>query len=607
MMIEQWSKYGWTFVLDLMQRNGLFTVIREFTSASDQFIAGQYIENGVARTLWFDVNQTLSNPISAPVDDARSFFVSPAAAFLLLMRYPKRFSPLEADRIKQESLQAFVDTQKRLKAWQRTPISNYDVIGRVRDEISHLLKWDSLVEELSNVQLSDIIFTSGVSFDTKAPLVSKLQSLAKERVEYFPQPFGIPMVANRGEAEGERWGKTDAFEKHTVRLIAVPKNYKTARVIAPENVYRQALARRYFVIADRYLPSLIKLHDQTQNQTYAYEGSLDGSLATLDLSAASDSLTPTLLWEVFPSSFMRIMEGVLPTHYVLNNHTFQLQSAATMGNSMTFWLESVVFAGICLAGVKYYNTFTGGGEGDIVSVYGDDIVVPTAAAQTVIEFLEHLGFIVNHDKSFFDAKERYRESCGEEYLEGICVSSRYFPRFPIEGELGGKLSTKTHTDGFTGATVDTLASLIDLQHKMFKICVPASVLLKEIIVEANPQITMSTPDEGFSDVWSYESRPVVWRAPGAKQLQLPDECPEGVERLTAADVLRYGHSCPVTVYDRADDRTDEVLLDLYKYQQFLKYGPRYDDDLLKQLGVSSVPLTFDEASTSPKVKWIKRG
>lgn len=598
MMIKQVSEYGWKFVLTHLQSVGLIQSIKEFDSAADDLVHGRDVSFGIARTLISDIEHTV--PIhGVPFDDGKNVLRDPMAAALLVFRYPKRFSPLYADLLKESSIAGFVATQKRMKLWQRRP-SSQTVFSWVREEAASVVNWSKLCDELDRVTIDEIVFTPGVSFDTSSSLMSKLQSLLKEHVEYFYQPFGIPVVASQG-VEEPRYDE-HGREIHSVRLVVVPKNYKTGRVIAPENVYRQALARRYFIIADRYLPSEIRLHDQTQNQLLAKLGSEDGSLATLDLSAASDSLTPTLLWEILPHRFCRIMERILPNHYVNKDKEYLLHSAATMGNSMTFWLESVVFLSIAKAAVRYYNTFSGD-SADTISVYGDDIIVPTDAAVTVMEWLTELGFIVNDTKSYFDKENLYRESCGEEYYKGTNVSSVYFPRFPIEGKLGGSVSGRVLRDGFTGAQVDTLTALIDLQHKMHFMCIPASLLLSEIVREAEPRMTYSTPDLELTDLWSYEDLPVKVPAPSGEWVG------GKLKRTGNTEYARDGHLGPITVYEaptaeRVRQEGNAKLVKLYNYQQFLKYGPRYEDKLSEILGISSPPISLEEASISPKVKWV---
>lgn len=600
LLIQQWSVHGWVYVLNYLQKNGLFSLIRNFDEAAGQLIAGISMDFSLARQLWYDVCSRTTPIQGVPADSELSVYTNPTSAMLLILRYGKRFSPLEADLLRKESLDGFVREQSRLKALQRYSEPSRFVLPYVREEIYNLLDWDRLVKNLSKVDLTDIVFTPGVSFNTKADLVSKLKAVKAERVEYFPSPFGIPMVQLPPDAPSvEYWGKNNDIEVHTVRLSPVPKNYKTARIIAPEDVVRQALARRYFILCDAMLPESIKIHDQTQNQELARRGSIDGSLATIDLHAASDSITPSLLASVLPSDFYDIIRRILPTHYAYGGKVKMLQSAATMGNSMTFWLESVVFAGIAKAAVKYYN-FWSGSEDDLISVYGDDIIVPTDAAQLVIEWLEELGFVVNADKSFFTRDLLYRESCGVEYRDGINMTTRYFPRFPLIGEFG-KPGDRIVRDNFNDTYVTTLTSLIDLQHKMFHLCVPAALLLAELVKEAEPRMTSSTPDQNYNDLWSYEEvyRPIPAPCGVVRDGKIERmKCPE--------DMMRRGHLTMITSYPKVTTPSphDELLVSLYKYQQFLKYGPRFDTPLDKLLGVSSPPLSFEEAASSGDAKWV---
>lgn len=607
MIIKQVSEFGWKYVLTHLRSVGLIQTIREFDSAADELVHGTDVTFSLARTIMVDVNRSVP-VIGIPINSERNVNLDPVATALAIFRFPKRFSPIGADKLRDSSIQGFLDTQKRLKLEQRHSHSMF-VVERVRDCITRLIDWDKLCNELDSVDISDIVFTPGVSFDTNSSLVSKLRSIAKEHVEYFYQPFGIPVVANRGVDE-PRYDK-NGVEIHTVRLVVVPKNYKTGRVIAPENVYRQALARRYFEISDRYLPSMIKLHDQTQNQRYAQVASETGDLATLDLHAASDSLTPTLLVEVLPHRFVGILQRILPNQFQFVTDTKKgvqtriLHSAATMGNSMTFWLESVIFLGITMAAVEFYNNMANQFYpivrtefDETISVYGDDIICPTEAAITVMEWLEELGFIVNREKSFFTRDNLYRESCGEEYLEGINVSSIYFPRFPLAGSLGSHLSDKFVRDGFTGTIVDSMTALIDLQHKMHFVCIPASLLIGDIVCEANRRMTYSTPEEGKQDLYSYENLPVILPAPCGKVV-------DGKVVKVETDQIREAHLGPITTWSspQSEQQKDEELVRLYNYAQFLKFGPRYPDALSKLLGISDPPVSYEEASGVPIVKW----
>jgi hypothetical protein len=268
-----------------------------------------------------------------------------------------------------------------------------------------------------------------------------------------------------------------------------------------------------------------------------------------------------------------------------------------MGNSMTFWLESILFYAITEAARTVYRRY--GVRTVPSSVFGDDIICDTRVAPLVVEFLEALGFVVNESKSFMDPDHRYRESCGEEYYQGRCVSSTYYPRFPIQGQLGGQFQSRAKRDGYTGVYIDTMTALVDLQHKLFSVCVPASIIVSELIKEAMPKMTTSTPDEGFGDLWSYESTPILRGAP-AKKLGPKEK--ESRYRPT-----REQHMTPVVRYELKLSYIPpyhQELFDLYKYKQFLMFGPRYDDPLCEMLHISEQPMRFAQAAGTPVILWV---
>lgn len=89
-----------------------------------------------------------------------------------------------------------------------------------------------------------------------------------------------------------------------VRVISVPKTQKTTRIIAIEPTcmqYTQQSLKEVisdFVAKDVLLRDFIGFDDQTPNQRLAQKGSFDGSLATLDLSEASDRVSNQLVLEM---------------------------------------------------------------------------------------------------------------------------------------------------------------------------------------------------------------------------------------------------------------------------------------------------------------------
>jgi len=129
------------------------------------------------------------------------------------------------------------------------------------------------------------------------------------------------------------------------RITTVPKNAKTERIIAIEpsmNGYVQHGIGR--LIRLRLKRVGVDLDDQRLNQTLARQGSIDGSLATIDLSAASDSVSLELVERLLPPDWVdaiklsRSPEGVLP-----DGTRNVYQKVSSMGCGYTFELESLIF------------------------------------------------------------------------------------------------------------------------------------------------------------------------------------------------------------------------------------------------------------------------
>jgi hypothetical protein len=222
--------------------------------------------------------------------------------------------------------------------------------------------------------------------------------------------------------------------ERSVQVLAVPKTLKTPRIIAREPTCmmyaQQALLGLLTenVDSDDLLSRFVNFNDQTFNQRMAKEGSINGALATLDLSEASDrvsNLHVKALLDHFPSfagavDACRSMKADVP-----GRGTVVLSKFASMGSALCFPFEMVVFLTVIFCGIekalkrqltrKDIKSFAGQ-----VRIYGDDIIVPVDFVIPVVNELEAFGLKVNKTKSFWVGK--FRESCGKEYYDGSDVS-----------------------------------------------------------------------------------------------------------------------------------------------------------------------------------------
>lgn len=219
-----------------------------------------------------------------------------------------------------------------------------------------------------------------------------------------------------------------------VKVTLVPKTLKAPRIIAIEptcmQYMQQGLYRLFldYYSKDDFLSVVVGFNDQDPNRELAHQGSLTGSLATLDLSEASDRVSNehvqllfrrhSLLAEAVDST--RSRKARVPGHGVI-----PLAKFASMGSALTFPMEAVVFSTIIFMAIgrkqsrrltrKDLRSFR-----DVVRVFGDDLIVPNEYAPDVIECLEAFGYKVNSSKSFWTGW--FRESCGKEYFKGCDVS-----------------------------------------------------------------------------------------------------------------------------------------------------------------------------------------
>lgn len=599
--IRQYSQNGWIHLLDRCSRVGLFATIKSCSEAADELLHNLPISDSLMAAIARDVYTILGRRVFTPEDPDKEIGKDYEATVLFLFRFPKRFSPLENDIIQENTIKDFLNTENRSKLLMRRGVSQY-WLNKVKAEMSHIIDWDNFIDEVEKIQPTDIEFTSGVCFDSKASLGSKLVVIAREEPRYFCSPFGFPYagVYEHGIFPNAYWC---GERQRPVKVAAVPKSYKSSRIIAMETVVNQGYAKAVSKILDRYMPDATPIHDQSVNATLAQVGSVLGDYATIDLSHASDTITKDFIYDILPEK-ARILLQFLGNFTVIGDKWRLMQQASTAGNALTFQLESLVFLACSRACTHVYELYAGERLPDrdkeygyaIPSVYGDDIIVHSKVGETLLDGFKALGFIVNESKSYIEGP--FRESCGGEYLRGTDVSSYYFPRFPIVGTLQNKITItpKYRRDSFTGDLADSLTSLVSLQHRLYYACYEASLLISELVKEAYPRMTTSSPGSNLEDLWSYDDTYVFRYAPGAGA-GAPVSNPDWGVRT--AKFLPHVEWRLQTSLSESELR----LFELYKYQAFLRHGPRYEDPLMELLGISSPPITEEEAFGNPKIKW----
>lgn len=221
----------------------------------------------------------------------------------------------------------------------------------------------------------------------------------------------------------DSWGFNPTIRNYE-RITTVLKTAKTDRTIGVP-VHLNAFVQRGIGLAirdrlDKYIG--INLSEVPEyHALLAGVAHVDG-LSTIDLSSASDTICYTIIKELLPLDWFKLMLLARVDYYELDSEMKPYEKFSAMGNGFTFELETLVFYALAVVA-------SADDQDDMhavkhnVSVFGDDIIVKRSAAKRVVTLLEASGFMVNSDKTFLDGA--FFESCGSDFYNGIAVRSLY--------------------------------------------------------------------------------------------------------------------------------------------------------------------------------------
>jgi hypothetical protein len=261
-----------------------------------------------------------------------------------------------------------------------------------------------------------------------------------DRLEpYFPlidngYPLGLPVSSE--ELQAVTFVPQDS--ERPVRVVTVPKTLKSPRVIAIEpscmQYVQQGIRDWLYNRLESYWLSAghVNFRDQSINQRLALTSSKTGLFATIDLSDASDRVPRNLALEMFRASpdlqdsidACRSTMAQLPDGRLVG----PLRKFASMGSALCFPIEAMYFYTICVVALlkKHRLPVTQRNIFEVsrgLYIYGDDIVVPTDAATSVLDYLQKYNCKVNVNKTFVSGS--FRESCGVDAFGGMEVTPTY--------------------------------------------------------------------------------------------------------------------------------------------------------------------------------------
>lgn len=221
------------------------------------------------------------------------------------------------------------------------------------------------------------------------------------------------------------------------KLTTVPKNDTIDRCIAIEpscNMFmQQAIRHDLERVLKRW--GIDFATQQDIQRKLARKGST-GHLSTVDLSAASDSISLELVRFLFPPDVVFWLELARSPDIQVSPGKFErLNVFATMGNATTFPVQTIIFLSIAEAVCRELSLST---DRENIGVYGDDIIVPEQAYGLLVDSLAAAGFSVNLEKSF--RAGGFKESCGGDYYHGIDVRPYFIELLDDEADFYSALN-----------------------------------------------------------------------------------------------------------------------------------------------------------------------
>jgi hypothetical protein len=218
--------------------------------------------------------------------------------------------------------------------------------------------------------------------------------------------------------------KSRYVELFNGRLSFVDKNALTKRSILIEPVLNTFVQKGIGkIMKQRLLAFGCNLYSQVKNQMLALQGSIDGTIATVDLKNASNRIALLVVFHLVGLYCPEWLELLLTTRtgkYEYKGQVRSLEMFSSMGNGFTFELESLIFYATALVVAERLRL-----DVSKVSVFGDDICIPTEGVALLYETLRKMGFEINELKSFVDPCVPFRESCGLDYYEGQNIRPFY--------------------------------------------------------------------------------------------------------------------------------------------------------------------------------------
>jgi hypothetical protein len=347
------------------------------------------------------------------------------------------------------ALEKFLDSNARCMNWPGIPTDIPDVesiaIGEAKDFIQRLFFSDEGMNAFTWSRITANfgfgnganIGAPGTDFFSKTALSSMSTTNQTLRVLFSEAISSDPLWSS---VESTRSLNRGSEIVRGSRLSYVPKTRTISRTICTEPVLNMMFQKG----AQKVLEGLLRKANgidltiqPDKNRELARRGSIDGRYGTIDLSSASDSLSLSMVQQMFPEEVFRILKSMrCPLTILPDGREVELHMISSMGNAYTFPLQTILFSAVVYGVYRSIGIHVDNPRhlslGNF-AVFGDDIIVLREAYDLTVKILSYLGFVVNVDKSFNNGD--FRESCGRDFMSGCNVRGVYIKSLRTDGDV----------------------------------------------------------------------------------------------------------------------------------------------------------------------------
>lgn len=409
--------------------------------------------------------------------------------------------PLPSDVLDKQVINWFRDDQRVFDASVNEPPEANSLAGRalsIARQLIHTVFQDYAASGVKSSDYGRYYYTFGKEM-LRPHHGSGATSFALANYEKYTRLIGYPLrygapdgnttIPALLEPEGKVWcpqTKGDSvrllswLEGGCSRVAIVPKNSTKGRIICMEPaenmLAQQGIRGAMYAWIQRHplTRGFVNFTEQDVNGKLALEASKSGYRATLDLKAASDSVSLWLVRLLFPAIVRDLLESCRSPFARAKISTYKggrkvgemelrarLKKFAPMGSAVCFPVEA-----LCFWALAKGTMIALGAEDTDVWVYGDDTILPAQYADDVSAVFSIYGLTINADKSFTTG--HFRESCGVDAYDGMDIT----PGVRCSTRLPGYGKRRSSRTANMAALAKSVAAWVDYANSFEVLCYP---------------------------------------------------------------------------------------------------------------------------------------